>query len=154
MRFSRARRYRTFAWFAFLLYLAVLLSLTLLRDRYSSFRMWPLSERLRLANFTPFRTIAFYLGGGESPQAALRNVAGNVLAFLPMGFLVPMVFPKLRRMRSILAASFAMSLALEIAQLLTGMGGFDVDDILLNVVGAAISGLAFGLAARVSRRSR
>ncbi len=129
------------AWLLFLLYIVILMKLALFRDPGSTFRMWSLAERLKLANFVPFRTIVLYIGGGETVQAALRNVAGNVLAFLPMGFLLPVMFPELRGARSVLAVAFAASLALEVVQLLTGLGGFDVDDLLLNLLGAAIGGL-------------
>lgn len=113
--------------------------------------MWPLGDRVRMANVIPLRTIAFYLDGGDTHMAALRNLAGNVLAFLPAGILLPVLFPRLRRMRALLAAAFGASLTVEVVQLLTGFGRFDVDDILLNVVGAAIGWAVWAVAARLGR---
>lgn len=141
---------KVIAWIVFLLYCALLLKLTVFRGPASGLFMYNLADRLKWANFIPFRTIAFYLDGKETFATAWRNLAGNVAAFLPMGVLLPVVLTRLRRMRSILAYSLAISLFIEVVQLFTGLGSFDVDDILLNVLGAAIGGLAVILCTRTS----
>ena len=59
------------------------------------------------------------------------NLFGNVIIFMPFGFFLPMA----SKYRSFLAAvfySFTLSLCVETFQLLTKVGSFDVDDLLLN----------------------
>lgn len=135
---------RGLAWFAFCLYLAALLRLVLFKPyiwHLLTAGRLPLEVRLRNANLVPFATIAYYLRGEPTPGVALRNLMGNVLLFIPMGFLLPFVVPRLQRMTHILFVSLAVSLLLEGVQLLTGIGSFDVDDLLLNGLGATVGGL-------------
>lgn len=53
-----------------------------------------------------------------------------------LGFLLPIVFYRINKFRTIILSSFILSLMFEGIQLLTGIGDFDVDDILLNVIGS------------------
>lgn len=79
----------------------------------------------------------------------LINVIGNVAAFMPFGFLVPVMYREQRKdivyqghfFRSFLfvsALGFLMSLAVETVQLVTKVGCFDVDDLFLNTVGVML----------------
>lgn len=79
----------------------------------------------------------------------LINVVGNVAAFMPFGFLVPVMYREQRKdivyqghfFRSFLFVSvlgFLMSLAVETVQLVTKVGCFDVDDLFLNTVGVML----------------
>lgn len=47
-------------------------------------------QGLGTANFTPFRTIKMYIDYAYKLNS-VENLAGNVLAFVPFGFLFPMV---------------------------------------------------------------
>lgn len=64
---------------------------------------------------------------------------GNVLAFAPFGVLLPESFPQLFRSywRSA-AAFFAAIIFLEFMQMVTVLGSFDVEDILVNFLGFTI----------------
>ena len=76
----------------------------------------------------------------------LINVVGNVAAFMPFGFLVPVMYREQRGMRTynghffrsfvfVSLLGFLMSLAVETVQLVTKVGCFDVDDLFLNTIG-------------------
>lgn len=65
----------------------------------------------------------------------LLNVVGNIIAFMPFGFLLPKVFEKTRTLFLIILFSFEMSLFAELIQLIFQLGCFDVDDLLLNTFG-------------------
>ena len=67
--------------------------------------------------------------------ATATNLLGNVLIFLPFGFFMAMA-SKYRSFLSTLVYSFALSLTVEISQLFMKVGCFDVDDLLLNTIGA------------------
>lgn len=99
-------------------------------------------------NLEPFRELKRYLlhrsqiGNG----LFLINVVGNVAAFMPFGFLVPVMYREQRGMRTynghffrsfvfVSFLGFLMSLAVETVQLVTKVGCFDVDDLFLNTIG-------------------
>ena len=95
------------------------------------------------ANFTPFKTILYFLSGWERKSIALENLLGNFVGFMPLGLLAPLLFEKVRSVRSMLVFSFLTSLGFELTQLVTGLGIFDVDDLLLNTAGGVIGYLIF-----------
>lgn len=83
--------------------------------------------------------------------AFFTNLFGNVLIFIPFGFFLPMA----SRYRSLLGTmfySFGLSLAVEIFQLMTKVGSFDVDDLLLNTIGGIAGYLLFLICNGVRRR--
>ncbi len=88
-------------------------------------------------NFVPFKTILDYLNDTPSPGVALFNLAGNIIIFVPLGFLIPALH-RSAKWKTVLAAAFAVSLAFETIQGVFKVGVFDVDDILLNVLGALL----------------
>lgn len=71
-------------------------------------------------------------------------VIENILLFIPFGFLVPKMWKRLRRIPVCVFAGFCLSLTIEVTQLLTQRGHFQVDDILMNTIGAGVGAL-FGL---------
>lgn len=95
-------------------------------------------------NLTPFHTIALYWRLLVRPvrpvltQLAIYNLVGNILLFLPMGALLPTLFPKLRSFwKTLLVVTGIMALA-EICQVLFLTGSCDIDDIILNLFGTAL----------------
>jgi len=101
-------------------------------------------------NFIPLRTIGIYLANLDS-GFWLRNLVGNLVLLLPVGLVGPIVFPWMDRWWRVLLAAVALSLAIEVAQLWVPDRSADVDDILLNVVGA-ILGYAVLLVLRIGSR--
>lgn len=91
----------------------------------------------------PLATILAALHRGLT-FATVVSVAGNIVAFVPLGWLAPAVLPGIRSWPRALALGCAMSLAIEAAQLGIGLlAGYpyrmtDIDDVLLNTLGAAI----------------
>jgi glycopeptide antibiotics resistance protein len=86
-------------------------------------------------NLVPFATINMFLQlYATHRMAAATNLIGNVAIFVPFGVLIPLVFGgKWGRMLLIFVTCIV---ALEVAQLLLRRGSLDVDDLMLNVVGA------------------
>lgn len=102
-------------------------------------------SNLKLANFVPFKTIAYFLSGVESKAIALQNLLGNFVGFMPLGLLAPLLFEKIRSVKAMLVLSFLTSLAFELIQFVTGLGVFDVDDLILNTAGGVAGYLTFTL---------
>ena len=63
------------------------------------------------------------------------NLLGNVVVFMPFGFLMPTLTNYKYNVVLISLMSFEFSLLIEIVQLFTKLGSFDVDDLLLNTLG-------------------
>lgn len=75
------------------------------------------------------------------------NVIGNIIAFVPLGFLTPLILDK-RSIKKISLVGAGISLAFEIIQLATGIGSFDVDDLILNTFGTILGYIILKLLTR------
>ena len=104
-------------------------------------------------NFIPFRMIAHYLANSGSPFWVGQAV-GNVLLLLPLGLLLPAAIPAMAGWLRILLVALAASVAIEVAQLWIPNRSADVDDVLLNVVGALIGYAIFTVLRLGSGRGR
>lgn len=76
--------------------------------------------------------------------AELLNIILNILLFIPFGYLLPSLFPRLRWWQVVLLG-LAFSLCIELLQLITKLGYADVDDLINNTLGAAIGWLCYKL---------
>ncbi len=152
MKKSNAKR-KPFLRFLFLLY--VLMMIWLLFGRESGwFDDLPYRELLaQRINLTPFKTIRNYwyvLTNGTSVAMrnhCLVNLVGNVVMFIPSGFLIVRIWPKFRNFFLFLVTSLGIILLIETVQLFALLGSFDVDDVILNMVGMFL-GYLLGLIRR------
>lgn len=103
------------------------------------------AERGYHYNLVPFKEISRFLKYRSTlgTMAVFLNLAGNVIAFLPYGMFLPLLTRRCRNFWYVLLLSFDFSLLVELIQLITKTGIFDVDDILLNTIGGAIGYLCF-----------
>ena len=85
------------------------------------------------SNFTPFKEILRYNIGSK---LFFKNVIGNMVLFVPFGFFVS-YFLKLEKIYSITFFTVITSVTIEVTQLLIGRV-FDIDDLLLNLIGGII----------------
>ena len=69
---------------------------------------------------------------------AVINLGGNVGMFIPLGFFLPAVFAKLQKLWKTLLATTVIICAVEALQLFSLLGNCDVDDLILNLIGAAM----------------
>ena len=88
-------------------------------------------EGLGTANFTLFKTIRMYIRYWGKLNS-FENLFGNVLAFVPLGFLLPFLQKESRRFWILFLDAFVLVCCIELFQLFTAFGAFDVDDILLR----------------------
>ena len=73
------------------------------------------------------------------------NVIGNICVFVPFGVFLPKLFVKCKNIFLTILFSFEVSLCVEIVQLVTKVGSFDVDDLLLNTLGGLVGFLLITL---------
>lgn len=76
-------------------------------------------------------------------QAVFLNLGGNIIGFLPFGFILPIILRDTRGIFKITILGFTFSALVECLQLYLRVGSFDVDDMLLNTIGAMIGYLLF-----------
>ena len=67
-----------------------------------------------------------------------RNIIGNIILFIPLGFFLPLLFKKASSFRSIFLFTLIASLNIEILQYLFMKGVCDIDDIIYNIVGTLL----------------
>ena len=135
-------RFRKFLFWCFAAYCAVLFAILFLRGLggHYDFDRYPYWDRiLDKINLIPFATIReqmnYITSSVYNRRVAIRNLAANLMLFVPMGFFLPMLFSKLRKFGSCIGLWLGMILAIEVIQLLTLQGSFDVDDVILNTLG-------------------
>jgi glycopeptide antibiotics resistance protein len=97
-----------------------------------------------------------------SIYAAIRDhnyiqIIGNVLLLFPLGFFIPLLSRRSLRLYKIILLGFMVSLTIELTQLLLHIflnsnRLFDLDDLLLNTVGALIGYLVFLITMRYTTR--
>ena len=93
-----------------------------------------------LVNLVPFRSTIRYLTEFDSYNIdiVLMNTLGNVIIFIPFGFLLPLLFKQINNVKMASKIFIKFILLIESLQLLTFTGVFDIDDIILNMLGALI----------------
>ena len=89
-------------------------------------------------NFIPFKEILRYNMGS---RLFFKNVIGNMFLFLPYGFFISL-YLKNEKPNITLILTLLTSVAIEIVQLVIGRV-FDIDDILLNVLGGYFGYLVY-----------
>lgn len=144
-------------WFTagvFVLYIAVLFYLVFLSDSYGRNNHEIL--RYQNMNLVPFKTVQRYMNAWNSvnPMIVITNIYGNIAAFLPFGFLGPVVLDRLKGFLSLFFFSLLLSLGIEVIQGLLGVGVVDVDDLILNVLGALIGYLLYRIFIGSGRKKR
>lgn len=90
------------------------------------------------SNFIPFKEITRY--SLNSPMF-IKNVIGNIIMFIPLGFFLGYFF-KIKRKKWLFLLVMLISTAIECMQYYIGRV-FDIDDILLNVLGGLIGYLTY-----------
>lgn len=105
-------------------------------------------------NLIPFRTIRLYIRLLQETENillirhAVINLVGNIVMFVPLGLLLPRVWPCFRSAWKFVLAVTLLICLVEVIQLFTLVGSCDVDDLMLNVVGAEIGFLIVQLRER------
>lgn len=129
-------RNQKLGWVLFIAYLAMLVYFMFFAE---SFGRDPV-QRDYAYNLELFKEIKRFYHYREQlgMKAFLLNVVGNVVAFMPCGFFLPIVSRRGRRWYNMLWLVFGLSLAIEVTQLVCKVGSFDVDDLLLNTLGGVI----------------
>jgi glycopeptide antibiotics resistance protein len=100
------------------------------------------------ANYVPFKTILPYLTGEPTWTVAIRNLVGNIVPFVSLGLLAPLLYRSLMWWH-VLVAAVGFAVVIEGMQVILRTGIFDIDDILLNALGGVLGWALFIAAKRI-----
>ena len=136
--------------FIFFVYFLYLLLLTIFKGGMITIRnlsneyMYKEYGLFGIINFVPIKeTIATFTHSEAGAMNSIRNIIGNIIAFMPLGFFIPLLFDKFNNYKKVIKVGFLSSLAIEITQLFVGSNVCDIDDIIYNTLGAIAGFLCF-----------
>ncbi|CAH0119431.1 hypothetical protein PAE9249_01934 [Paenibacillus sp. CECT 9249] len=105
-------------------------------------------------NLIPLRTISDYFLHYQSItfRTWAINIIGNIGVFVPIGAAMPVVFPKCRTYFPFLGRFAVAIVVLETLQTFLRAGSGDVDDLILNAIGASAGYILYKLYARATNK--
>lgn len=149
---------RVLTWILFIFCMLVLTRYILFKGGADSFEIYlakydskkMMKQGIKRANFVPFATLRyFYLIRKRYSYIVAKNILGNIIGFIPLGVLLPVLFVRLRHVGKTILVVFLISLGFETIQLVFNLGVFDVDDLLLNTAGGEIGYLLYVISKRL-----
>lgn len=125
-------RHQLVSWILFISYLAAMTYFMFFSDGFGRSGHTEYAYNLEL-----FKEIKRFYHYREllGMKAFFINIVGNVLCFVPFGFILPIISRRGKHWYNTFLLSFLFSLGIETVQLVFKVGSFDVDDMFLNTVG-------------------
>ena len=153
----KAKRTRWMAATALIAYSAILIKFVVFKAiptlRIGHLRLRFGGSHTGPGNFVPFKTIVPLLTGRGNHLIAMVNLFGNIIPFMPIGLLVPLIFSPIS-WQMMLALGVIVGLTFEAMEVILRVGIFDIDDVILNALGVILGYAAFVLLRRVAQPRR
>lgn len=120
------------------------------------------NEIVRTLNLVPFKTVFEYLSATDTNGVysestwqtfSVANLLGNLLLFVPFGFLLPCAVKRYQKLKNTLLAGVLFVFLIETVQYFIGRAA-DIDDFIINVAGILIGYLAFYILSKISEHIR
>lgn len=122
-----------------ILYLILLISLTMFIKRAWHFDFNNLTKfDSPYVRLQPFYSINNFLRSDVSISTKFYQLFGNLIAFIPLSFLLMVKDNKYKNIFKQLKIILVMIICIEFLQLVTGTGTLDIDDVILNSSGVII----------------
>lgn len=120
----------------------------------------------RSVNIIPFASIIKDIGQIGSAydgdvlfmtSLIVRNVGGNILLLMPLGFLAPIIWDTCKKSKNIILLGFVISVCIELLQLIeslfSGWGRItDIDDVTCNVLGSILGFIIYKMALKIAAK--
>lgn len=92
-------------------------------------------------NLVPFKTIKRFFNafGRINSRYLIYNLLGNLICLMPLSLLLPKIYKVQNNFFIFTITILLTTLTIELTQLITCTGFFDIDDIILNATGALIA---------------
>ena len=115
---------------ALIIYTIMIFNLTLFTRKIGEIRY----------NLIPLKTISDYIINIKkyNLREIIINIFGNIFIFMPVQYLIIKIF-ELKKSKTIILIDLIILLSIELSQLITHTGIFDIDDIILNLSGMLIT---------------
>lgn len=151
MRKETKRRIRGAGKCLFVLYMGLLVYFLFFAESYG--RVPDMTEEYRY-NLKLFEEIKrFWIYRKEVGLLAMAlNIFGNVVGFVPFGYILPVMNYRFQNVLLVTVNGFSLSLCVETVQLVFRVGCFDVDDLVLNTLGAFLGYVLFWLCNEIRRK--
>ena len=134
---------RNVTWLLLIMY-GIFILTTIFYTRITTGKIYP-SLKIE-SNLIPFssiiETLSLITTKSQGLSYLFQYFLLDILLFMPLGFFLPYLFPTMKTKR-LLLITFLISLTKELLQLLFNVGMFNIDDILLNILGATIIYIAY-----------
>ena len=151
MKNGTKRKIRRLGFALFVLYVLLLIYFLFFSEEYGRVAEAEQAYRYNLVPFVEIRRFWIYREQ-VGTLAFLTNIFGNVIGFIPFGFILPVIGRRWRSGVLIILSGFGLSLCVETIQLITKVGCFDVDDMILNTAGAAVGYVLFAVCNYLRRK--
>lgn len=150
MKRETKKKIRVISLFLFILYLILLIYFLFFAENFGRAP----GEREYAYNLELFKEIKRFWNYRKElgSLAVFTNIAGNIICFLPFGAILPVMNRRNASVFRITLFSFEFSFLVECAQLISKVGSFDVDDILLNTAGGILGFLIYAFCNAVRRK--
>lgn len=131
---------RIFSWILFIIYLCMMVYFL-----FFSEQLGRVPSDTYHYNLEPFTEIKRYINYSRSIGSfnVILNLIGNVVCFMPFGFVMPILSNKQRNIFKVTFLSFLCSVIIELIQLVSKLGSCDVDDVILNTMGGFLGYVMF-----------
>lgn len=143
---------KVLAWIIFTIYIIILFYFMFFSERYGR----TIIHNDYNYNLELFKEIKRFWNYREvlGMESVVLNLGGNVVGFIPFGIMIPFLSKKRRNFFLVTILTLEFSLLIEVTQLITKAGSFDVDDLLLNTLGGSIGYMVFVIVNALLKRWR
>lgn len=104
-------------------------------------------------NMVPLKEIKRFQGmlKGDMWFQASLNLFGNILCFVPIGLVLPIAGNYWKQFHRTIIFAMTFSLIIEFTQLISKVGSFDVDDIILNTIGGFVGYMIYFISNKIRK---
>lgn len=139
----------------FLVYIIMIFNMTLFDELYGRQGLTAINWNREMLgkyfnssfNIVPFHTIKLFIRGYINNKVSyhvfFENIFGNILAFMPFAFFIPLIFKRINNYFKFIIIMIFIILQIELLQFITMSGSCDIDDVILNLFGVSIAYLIF-----------
>jgi glycopeptide antibiotics resistance protein len=150
----KAKRMRWLTACALIAYYAILIKFVVFKAiptiRMGHLRLKFAGPHTGPANLVPFKTIVPQLIGQGNHLIDMVNLLGNIIPFMPIGLLAPLVFGSISWQKAFVLG-VVTGLTFEVMEVIFRVGIFDVDDVITNAFGVMVG---YGVFVMFKRRAQ
>ena len=143
--FKKPRIYHEIGVVVFLLFMTALFSQTVMTFLYTGPVVIHSFSSINLIPFQVFQDTYYAITELNYWQPFIINFLGNIFIFMPIGFMIPLLWKRLGRFWKVALIGLGTSLFIETTQL-TQARSSDIDDLWLNTLGCMLGYVVYLLA--------